>query len=203
MNFEVESNVLQQSTSKRFLNVEKTSDGQFKCPIDGCDHVLDSEETIENHFKEHESSLELETNNQLDNFMSISFKRDEQFVYVHKRVDEVDKSSSDNFVCPFDGCDKAYPTKRNLTRHIVVGHSGRKVVCIHNGCDKTFPTEQQMQRHYIRIHKGGGKKLQCDWPGCQYVGHQSSIYSHRERHQPIPKPIVLQLRQLWPNIQQS
>ena len=166
INFEFHSNVLQQSTStvnsQLTLNVQKASDGDFK---------TDSSPLMQMHKKSHyvctydgcrkEFSMELMLKKHIKCF--------------HKTVEL-------KFICPIEGCDRVYNFKRNLKRHILRGHTKRNVICTHEGCDKTFATEDMRNSHVFRVHEGGGVKVKCDWPGCEYVGLKSTIKSHRWRH---------------------
>ena len=181
MDFEVGSNVLQQSTptvgSKPTLNIQKTSD---------CDLKTNSSPQKEMHNKSHyvctydgcrkEFSMELMLKQHINCF--------------HKEC--TNKTVKLKFICPIEGCDRVYKTKPNLKQHILTGHSKRRVICTHEGCDKTFTTENLMKGHVFRVHEGGGVKVKCDWPGCGFVGPKSTIKSHRLRHQNLtkPKPLV-------------
>ena len=157
----------------------KQFDYQFSCTHKGCAFRTDSCRQMEMHKKSHfvctydgcreKFSMELMLKNHIKSF--------------HKSV-------KSKFVCPIEGCVRVYNHKRDVNRHILTGHTKRDVICTHEGCDKKFPTEKIMKNHVFRVHQAEAVKVKCDWPGCDYVGRRSTLYSHRLRHQNKPKPLV-------------
>ena len=271
-------NVLEQSSSKSYsntdksVNIEKTSEGRFKCMIDGCDRVLDSEDTIDSHLKEHNIGSKVTKSIDREVCLNMSDKGDKPFIcYLndcgktfkykydlrrhikghftkntdpnqkficnysecgfegkytehmfkhmithfsqtsffcninecheefatkpmllehitsfHNRSDireGVPKSDSSYSLCPIEGCARIFKNKRRaLSEHLINGHSESTFVCTEEGCDRRFPTEKRMKCHVFRIHAGGGKLVNCDWPGCDYRGTQFNMKGHRLRH---------------------
>ena len=175
IDFEFGSNVLLQSTStvesQPILNVQKTSDGDFKsnsspqiqmhkkshyvCTYDGCRKEFSMELMLKNHIK-----------------------------CFHK--DFTNKTVKSKFICPIEGCDRVYNSERYVNEHILRGHTKRDVICTYEGCHKTYATEDLMKRHVSTVHEV--VKVECGWPGCAYVGPKDTVKSHRLRHQNLHKP---------------
>ena len=157
------------------LNDQKTSDGDFK---------TDSSPQMGIHKKSHYVC----TYDGCRKEFSMESYLKKHIICVHKKC--TNKTVDLKFVCPIEGCDRVYNHKRDVNRHILTGHSKHNVICTHEGCDKTFPTEVMMKRHVVRVHEGGGVKVKCDWPGCDYVGLKDTVRSHRLRHQNQTNPFV-------------
>ena len=162
MDFLFGSYLLKQSTSKTdsqsTLNVEKTSDGQFKCQIDGCDQVFDSEETIENHIKEHEISGQ----------------------YVKNKSRKGQKKSVKPYVCSETGCQFRSAYKKNYEIHVRRHRdpeSFRKYACNWPECQFVTDRNSSLKRH-VRVHTDD-RPFECQHPGC---GRRFKTIDHINQH---------------------
>lgn len=68
------------------------------------------------------------------------------------------------FVCPFEGCKKAYSQKCRLSIHVRTHEGYKPFICNFEGCGKTFNEKGNLKTH-MRLHSGV-KPYRCMEPGC-------------------------------------
>ncbi|CAG2101332.1 unnamed protein product, partial [Medioppia subpectinata] len=103
----------------------------------------------------------------------------------------VTHSSERNFVCPVAECLKRFSSANNLQKHSLV-HSNRCTLkCTVDGCNEMFQTDFQRIKHRIKEHNfkpykwHGVKKrtkVQCEWPGCDYMAVMHQVKLHKLTH---------------------
>ena len=161
MNFMFGSYLLKQSTSKTdsesTLDVEKTSDGQFKCQIDDCDQEFDSEDTIENRFKEHEI---------IGHYVDQKSRKGQKWY----RLDGHSNNDDNNiklFVCSEAGCQFRSAYKGSLEIHVKRHkdpESFRKYACNWSECQFVTDRNSSLKRH-VRVHTND-RPFECELPRC-------------------------------------
>jgi len=72
---------------------------------------------------------------------------------VHKKI---------RFHCSFDGCDKSFSDKSNLSKHLQL-HEGQVNLC--DQCGKTFTRKGNLNRHKKQVHSDS-RPFQCSIDGC-------------------------------------
>ena len=75
------------------------------------------------------------------------------FAYVEAADNEIirRRSLTHPFVCPEDGCDKAFGTQAQLTAHAIAAHTtARPFACPEVGCDAAFKRKGQLTVHATR-----------------------------------------------------
>ena len=212
MNFEFGSDVLQQSTStstsntdsESTLNVQKTSDYQFKYAIDGCDQAFDSEDTIENDVKEH-FNTDVNSNNIQDNYVNITDKGAElvvcsyegcnmifqsnQALSRHTKSKHSSRKGEHKWSCYEPGCQFATNIYRQIYVHKTYIHSNQMFVCGVKGCDSAFKFKVLLNRHMRILHSvfdkhyKYGQKWSCNQPNCQFeTTSYLQIKIHKKSH---------------------
>ena len=181
IDFEFGSNVLQQSTSnvnsQLTLNVQKTSDDRLKCPIDSCEQVFKSEDSIESHIKEHDIDSEDDSDKSQNDCQKISDKTYKQFDYQfsckHKgcafRADsrrQMEMHNKSHFVCTYDGCREKFSMDILLKKHIKCFHKSVKLkfVCPIEGCVRVYSHKRDVNRHILTGHTK--REVVCTYEGC-------------------------------------
>lgn len=96
------------------------------------------------------------------------------------------------FVCPEIGCDKTFPRKDHLQRHLRNAHTGATQtgahVCEWDGCGKTFTSAGRLQRHKD-VHES---KLYCtEYPPCHdSFRKQTALEAHVKSQHMAVKPYL-------------
>ena len=72
---------------------------------------------------------------------------------VHRKI---------RFHCTFDGCDKSFTFKNNLSTHFKL-HEGQVNLC--DQCGKTFTTKGNLHNHKKQVHSDT-RLFQCTTDGC-------------------------------------
>lgn len=73
-----------------------------------------------------------------------------------------------NFICEVDGCGQRFNRPCRLESHMRSHNKERPFACPEVGCDKTFPRKDHLQRHLKNAHTGSNdqRAYNCDWEGC-------------------------------------
>ena len=88
------------------------------------------------------------------------------------------------FACTVEGCGVRFSSKYPLHAHMKRVHTEPHIPCTVEGCDKLFKTMNYMEMHRYRVHEGGGPRLACDWPDCDYTGPKHNLRGHILREHP-------------------
>lgn len=64
----------------------------------------------------------------------------------HKKIE-----ANEKFSCTYEGCNRTYFQKRNLTAHILSRHQGKKFPCTIEGCGKMLLSKRSLTKH-IALH---------------------------------------------------
>lgn len=94
------------------------------------------------------------------------------------------------FACTEDGCDKTFPRKDHLQRHIKNAHNDQNIertfVCDWEGCDKSFTSRGRLQRHKD-VHES---KFYCTgYPPCKEIFRkQCTLDAHVKSEHLAVKP---------------
>jgi KRAB domain-containing zinc finger protein len=106
---------------------------------------------------------------------ALSMKRQgEDYVQSNKRAKL--------YQCTYEGCDKNYTTKSNLTKHRRNHTQKNPFKCPHEGCDKSYTQKSSLDRHQ-KIHSSQ-KTHKCSHEGCdKSYTHKSSLEIHiQQKH---------------------
>lgn len=55
------------------------------------------------------------------------------------------------YICPWDGCDKTFPSLSRIKRHYIIHTDIKPFKCLNLGCDRRFSRKDNMLQHY-RVH---------------------------------------------------
>ena len=91
------------------------------------------------------------------------------------------------YVCPYEGCGKAYSAQVNLKRHVECIHLRLKNFCCHF-CNKQLSSKQNFREH-LYIHTGE-KPFECKICG-EIFRQGSQLSQHKKVHalqRPAPDP---------------
>ena len=143
------------------LHLEKIHDGNglFKC--DFCDMASFSEKRVQRHKKKHHKSGMEE------------LKSTKGF-----RVKKYSKKKSIDFNC--ESCEKNFPVREHLKRHIEIVHEGKRLKC--NFCSLTFTTSQILLRHFGRKHEDNGI-FKCEMCDKQFINNTNLSNHCQNLHQ--------------------
>ncbi|KAF2643492.1 hypothetical protein P280DRAFT_467519 [Massarina eburnea CBS 473.64] len=99
-----------------------------------------------------------------------------------KRADSEARRSW-NYVCDFARCGQRFNRPCRLEAHMRSHMNIRPFVCHHTGCDKTFPRKDHLNRHLKNAHKESPDDFICDWPGCdKSFTSNGRLQRHKEVH---------------------
>ena len=81
--------------------------------------------------------------------------------------------------CTFEGCDKTFTRKSNMTRHLKLHYGIKPFNC--DFCGKSFARKSDFQAH--KLSHAGRKPFKCSWKGCEksFV-RNSDKTAHEKRH---------------------
>lgn len=60
-------------------------------------------------------------------------------------------SNSKMFHCPWEGCDKSFPSLSRIKRHYIIHTDLKPFKCLNPGCNRRFSRKDNMHQHY-RVH---------------------------------------------------
>ncbi|KAJ4286132.1 hypothetical protein N0V90_013481 [Kalmusia sp. IMI 367209] len=99
-----------------------------------------------------------------------------------KRADSEAKRTW-NYVCDFQGCGQRFNRPCRLEAHMRSHSKERPFVCPHDDCDKTFPRKDHLQRHLKHSHAEPERNFACDWEGCgKTFTSNGRLQRHKEVH---------------------
>ena len=94
---------------------------------------------------------------------------------IKHKSDNVISHSNEAGKFPCNMCDKLYPNKGNLDRHIKSAHEGMKYPC--NECRYEATTGQNLKTHIQAVHEG--MKFPCDL--CDFKAtRKNHLYTHKK-----------------------
>ncbi|KAH9868615.1 hypothetical protein J1614_007687 [Plenodomus biglobosus] len=73
-----------------------------------------------------------------------------------------------NYICPVESCAQRFNRPCRLEAHMRSHNKERPFVCTAVDCDKTFPRKDHLQRHIKNAHSDPiiERSYTCDWKGC-------------------------------------
>ncbi|CAA9965265.1 zinc finger protein 585A [Pyrenophora teres f. maculata] len=89
-----------------------------------------------------------------------------------------------NYVCPT--CAQRFNRPCRLEMHMRSHNKERPFACTEPGCDKTFPRKDHLQRHLKNAHSDPAteRTFVCDWNGCgKSFTSNGRLQRHREVHE--------------------
>ena len=88
-----------------------------------------------------------------------------------------------SYICPYEGCGKAYDRPVRLNTHLRSHTDERPFVCSREGCDKSFRRESHLDYHIKNVHLNQ-KDYVCQWEGCEKAFVTATkLRKHHESHQ--------------------
>jgi general transcription factor IIIA len=72
-----------------------------------------------------------------------------------------------NHVCEYPGCGQRFNRPCRLEAHMRRHNKERPFACTVDDCDKTFPRKDHLQRHLKTTHAEQERNFACDWEGCR------------------------------------
>jgi general transcription factor IIIA len=90
-----------------------------------------------------------------------------------------------NYVCTVDGCDQRFNRPCRLKAHVQSHNKERPFACDQPDCDKTFPRKDHLQRHLKNAHSDPAvqRTFTCDWAGCgKSFTSNGRLQRHRDVH---------------------
>ncbi len=148
----LDSHMLSHSLPDRTPNPDR-----IKCPNPDCNSTFTCVDSLKMHIKtQHES----QTKNYICDFIMPNGQPCGKAFYTSSNLKEHKLSHSDAkpFKCTYEGCNKTYKTKKDLTRHIREKHTEKpdEFTCdfIENGqpCGKKFTSQNGLTRHIKTVH---------------------------------------------------
>ncbi|KAG9187640.1 hypothetical protein G6011_05511 [Alternaria panax] len=88
-----------------------------------------------------------------------------------------------NYVCPT--CSQRFNRPCRLETHMRSHNKERPFACAEPGCDKTFPRKDHLQRHLKNAHSDPAteRTFTCDWNGCgKSFTSNGRLQRHRDAH---------------------
>ncbi|KAI4653895.1 hypothetical protein J4E93_001663 [Alternaria ventricosa] len=89
-----------------------------------------------------------------------------------------------NYVCPT--CSQRFNRPCRLETHMRSHNKERPFICTEPGCDKTFPRKDHLQRHLKNAHSDPAteRTFTCDWNGCgKSFTSNGRLQRHRDVHE--------------------
>ncbi|KAI9706196.1 MAG: Strongly-conserved Zn-finger binding protein (TFIIIA) [Bogoriella megaspora] len=87
------------------------------------------------------------------------------------------------YICPYEGCAKAFDRPIRLTNHLRTHTDERPFVCSREGCDKAFRRVQHLEYHVKNVHLNQ-KDFACDWEDCgKTFVTATKLRKHYETHE--------------------
>jgi len=71
-----------------------------------------------------------------------------------------------NYVCEHAGCGQRFNRPCRLEAHLRSHNNERPFACPIDDCDKRFPRKDHVQRHLKNSHAEPERNFACDWEGC-------------------------------------
>lgn len=89
-----------------------------------------------------------------------------------------------NYICPT--CSQRFNRPCRLETHMRSHNKERPFACTEPGCDKTFPRKDHLQRHLKNAHSdpAAERTFVCDWDGCgKSFTSNGRLQRHKDVHQ--------------------
>ncbi|KAH7402497.1 hypothetical protein BKA66DRAFT_517791 [Pyrenochaeta sp. MPI-SDFR-AT-0127] len=90
-----------------------------------------------------------------------------------------------NYVCPVESCAQRFNRPCRLESHMRSHNKERPFACSESGCDKTFPRKDHLQRHLKNAHSDPvvERTYTCDWEGCgKSFTSNGRLQRHKDVH---------------------
>ncbi|OAL56668.1 zinc finger protein 585A [Pyrenochaeta sp. DS3sAY3a] len=91
-----------------------------------------------------------------------------------------------NYVCPVQSCGQRFNRPCRLESHMRSHNKERPFACTEPGCDKTFPRKDHLQRHLKNAHSDPvtERTFTCDWDGCgKSFTNNGRLQRHKDAHE--------------------
>lgn len=90
-----------------------------------------------------------------------------------------------NYVCPVASCGQRFNRPCRLESHMRSHNKERPFACTQPGCDKTFPRKDHLQRHLKNAHSDPvvERTYTCEWTGCgKSFTSNGRLQRHKDVH---------------------
>ncbi|KAF2856913.1 hypothetical protein T440DRAFT_382961 [Plenodomus tracheiphilus IPT5] len=91
-----------------------------------------------------------------------------------------------NYICPVESCAQRFNRPCRLEAHMRSHNKERPFACTAAGCDKTFPRKDHLQRHIKNAHGDPVivRSFTCDWKGCgKSFTSNGRLQRHKDVHE--------------------
>ncbi|KAI8937780.1 hypothetical protein NX059_005479 [Plenodomus lindquistii] len=91
-----------------------------------------------------------------------------------------------NYICPVESCAQRFNRPCRLEAHMRSHNNERPFACTAVGCDKTFPRKDHLRRHIKNTHGDPvvERSFTCDWKGCgKSFTSNGRLQRHKDVHE--------------------
>lgn len=91
-----------------------------------------------------------------------------------------------NYICPVESCAQRFNRPCRLEAHMRSHNKERPFACTAAGCDKTFPRKDHLQRHIKNAHGDPviERSYTCEWKGCgKSFTSNGRLQRHKDVHE--------------------
>ncbi|KAJ8966468.1 hypothetical protein NQ317_011455 [Molorchus minor] len=147
------------SLKKHYNRIHITANYPFQCPQ--CPEGFKKQWELFEHIYSHTGELPFNMIKLLTHFINVkyvkNFSQKKSNLKQHY-LSHVEDSEADSYTCPYEGCERNYKYKKNLTYHIAAFHEkineSVRLRCTEPGCEQLLKSKKNLKQHLLNMHSG-------------------------------------------------
>ena len=164
------------------------------CEVEDCQFKTKRLDSLKHHLKYHKRKV------YVCPFDGCGKQVTTRALLIRHRECHRDKSQEDDesgpFKCRWPGCDKTFPTRKQICGHMNAHDVVKSSQCEWPGCDRTYVNQYNMRLH-MKTHNRPA--FACSWPGCDKAFHSKTQLTYHMNGHSGAKPFKC----VWPGCGQA